>query len=530
MFYNKLLVRLPAALGIYMLLIGLTIAEEKDLTPAQAKAYYTIEVAKQITWPNEESFDQFVVGIIGSNPELNKAFNNYQLTKLRGKIFLFENINSDNPSPERFSIIFATNKIRSQNSRIFARFSKSLIITDGRINRKEQMISFITTGSQMKIRLNRDNISARGFDISVNLLLFAGTKKDLSEQLRETETYLKDLLTEEQQKEKNIEELNNILNEKTALLQSANKELELNQQVAEKNKRELSSLKENLETSKSSMSKNEEYITRKESLLKEKQNEIISKKQAMTKLQQRIDKNIVVLQGQVSEIEVQDRIMKNKDQTIEAQRDWLTLILVISIVFFVMIYFLLKTNSLRKQANNKLYLLNSQLFELATTDSMTGLFNRRHFLETSQKELLRQQRNRFQSVLLMIDIDHFKKVNDRHGHAAGDAVIKSVANILKINMRKYDLIGRFGGEEYVMMLVDCNIDLSYEIAQRMCKHVAEQTIYFQEINIDVTVSIGLSQLDKEDNQIEQTIFRADTALYQAKDRGRNQVVTFREKV
>ena len=139
MLYNKLLVllvRLPATLAIYMLLIGLTIAGEKDLTPAQAKAYYTIEITKQITWPNEESFDQFVVGIIGFDQDLNKAFNKYKLTKVRGKTFLFENINSNNPSPERFSIIFSTNKIRSQNSRIFARFSKSLIITDGKINQK----------------------------------------------------------------------------------------------------------------------------------------------------------------------------------------------------------------------------------------------------------------------------------------------------------------------------------------------------------------------------------------------------------
>lgn len=525
---HLLLTRLPIAVGVFLLLITSVKSEELNLTSAQANAYYTIEMAKQITWPNESDFDLFVVGIIGGDKQLNKAFEKYSSTKVRGKRFIIEDIEIGHPEPKRFAIIFTTNKVRSNNSQIFHKFSESLIITEGKVDRDNQLIKFFTSGSKMKIRMNRDNIAARGFKISVSLLEFAGTKEDLSEQLRENSSHLKKMLIQEQQKENNIEELNNIIAEKTALLESAKTELEQNKQILEINRSDLTLLKQNLQKTQSEMNRVELGVFDQRLLLQAKQEEILSKQDAMAELQASIKKNTDVLRGQVLQIEKQNKMMQNKDQTIESQRDWLNLILWVMFIFFVMTYFLLRTNRLRKQANEKLNQLNSKLFELATTDSMTGLSNRRHFLKSAQKELLRQQRNQFKTALLMIDIDYFKNVNDSYGHTAGDTVIKSVANHLKNNMRSYDLVGRFGGEEYVMMLVDCDIDLANEIAQRLCNQVAKQTIQYQKLNISITISIGLSQLNEEDVQIEQAIVRADKALYQAKHQGRNQVVIFNE--
>ena len=130
--------------------------------------------------------------------------------------------------------------------------------------------------------------------------------------------------------------------------------------------------------------------------------------------------------------------------------------------------------------------------------------------------------------MLMIDIDHFKNINDTYGHNVGDEVIKSVAHLLKASMRKYDIVGRLGGEEFAMMLLDCDITLATEIAQRMCDKIHQQTIKFDDLSIGVTISIGLSQLSNNDNNIEQILIRADKALYEAKNNGRNQIVVSSE--
>lgn len=519
----KVMAGLLRAVAYSLLLITWLSAEEKIFTPEEAKAYYTIEVAKQITWPNENSLQQIVVGVIGKDQALIKEFDKFKSSIVRGKRFKFENLYETDFAPDRFSIIFITAKARSSNSDIFARVKNAMIITDGKTSKKEQMISFVISRTQMKVQLNRENISKRGFVISTELLAFAGTKKDIADQLRDRESNLKKLLTQEQLKQKNIEDLNKILTERNLGLESAQKELESNSLELKENKMQLATLVTELQKSQTLMNSNAKNIARQEALLTQKQMEISAKENAMEKLQRSIEENKTILVGQLSQIDKQHSVIERKDETIESQRDWLILILLVSGGFFVMIYILLKTNDLRRKANKELNQLNSKLFELAVTDGMTGIFNRRHFMETAQNELLRQQRNEFQSALLMIDIDYFKKVNDTHGHAVGDLVIKSVANILKQNMRNYDLLGRLGGEEFAMMLVDCDLSLASEIAKRLCDQVAEDARLQQKLGSKTTISIGVSQLDAEDTEIEQTINRADNALYKAKNDGRNQV-------
>ncbi|MFT7129580.1 MAG: diguanylate cyclase (GGDEF)-like protein, partial [Gammaproteobacteria bacterium] len=154
---------------------------------------------------------------------------------------------------------------------------------------------------------------------------------------------------------------------------------------------------------------------------------------------------------------------------------------------------------------------------------------RRHFMETTQSELMRQQRKKGQSVIVMIDIDHFKEVNDNYGHAAGDKVIIKVATILKDSSRTYDITGRLGGEEYAIMMVDCDLETASEIAKRLCKELEKQKIDVDGHKIKVTVSVGLSTLSEDDNTIEEVILRADRALYRAKDQGRNRVVSAFER-
>ena len=124
----------------------------------------------------------------------------------------------------------------------------------------------------------------------------------------------------------------------------------------------------------------------------------------------------------------------------------------------------------------------------------------------------------------MIDIDHFKDVNDNYGHAAGDQVIINIANILKDNLREYDIVGRLGGEEFCMFLPNIEIDVTTSIAERVRNKVAELTTAFKSHSITITVSIGLTVIKDAEVSINNILRRADKALYQAKNSGRNKVI------
>ena len=121
----------------------------------------------------------------------------------------------------------------------------------------------------------------------------------------------------------------------------------------------------------------------------------------------------------------------------------------------------------------------------------------------------------------MMDIDHFKKVNDTYGHAAGDQAIITTANVLKKSLRPYDVVGRLGGEEFAMMLLDCTMGTAMDVAERLRKEVESTAITFEEQTLNVTISTGISCISADDKEIDDVLVRADKALYDAKESGRN---------
>ncbi|MCM2681319.1 sensor domain-containing diguanylate cyclase [Echinimonas agarilytica] len=168
-------------------------------------------------------------------------------------------------------------------------------------------------------------------------------------------------------------------------------------------------------------------------------------------------------------------------------------------------------------------LANARLEEISRTDSITQLFNRGHWEERLRHEFARMQRSKQPSTLVMIDIDHFKAVNDQYGHVAGDEVIREVARRLKRTKRNVDIAGRFGGEEFSILLLDTQPDQALYFAERLRKAVAKTPIEFEDHAISVTVSIGISQNHPEINSPLAWVERADAALYESKKNGRNQV-------
>ena len=165
------------------------------------------------------------------------------------------------------------------------------------------------------------------------------------------------------------------------------------------------------------------------------------------------------------------------------------------------------------------------LREQATTDALTGLVNRRTILELLDGELARCRRSGAACSVGIIDLDHFKAVNDTHGHAAGDGVLRQAASTMRAHLRPYDFLGRYGGEEFVVVLPGCDSDGARAAAERLRACVEQITVAVGSIAVRVTCSLGVATVGKGTRaDREHLLSTADAALYRAKQAGRNRVV------
>jgi len=163
------------------------------------------------------------------------------------------------------------------------------------------------------------------------------------------------------------------------------------------------------------------------------------------------------------------------------------------------------------------------LERLATTDHLTGLLNRRAFIEGTEREIHRARRHGLPLALIMFDVDHFKRINDGHGHPAGDEVLRRIAATCRRMLRDEDLIGRLGGEEFAVVLVQPPVQVAAAVAERLRQAVEAQAIEWAGRPIPVTISLGIAELAGGTDTLEQFISRADECLYTAKREGRNRV-------
>lgn len=186
----------------------------------------------------------------------------------------------------------------------------------------------------------------------------------------------------------------------------------------------------------------------------------------------------------------------------------------------VVIYF----NRVLFAANLKLSEQNVTLESLANVDGLTGLLNRRKVMEFFELECMRAQRSQKCLCVMMLDVDNFKSINDKFGHLVGDAVLIDIALQVKANLRPYDLAGRYGGEEFVLILPDTPLLKAAQIGERIRQAIKNSIIEINGLKITVTVSIGISSYHQADTLSTQSLTRADDALYKAKRAGRDCVV------
>lgn len=176
-----------------------------------------------------------------------------------------------------------------------------------------------------------------------------------------------------------------------------------------------------------------------------------------------------------------------------------------------------------KNSEQKLLAAKMLAEERASQDELTRLFNRRAFFEQG-KQLFKQARRYQQHVsVMMIDIDHFKNINDNHGHTVGDCVLKTIASLLQKSIREVDILARIGGEEFAVIMPQTGIEEAGKLAERIRRCIEKEPIQHDALQINMTASFGIAACKAEDNDLDKMLTKADDALYIAKKKGRNQV-------
>ncbi len=187
-------------------------------------------------------------------------------------------------------------------------------------------------------------------------------------------------------------------------------------------------------------------------------------------------------------------------------------IIITAILLALIYYFTAKL--IKKLADARMH-----IEKIAITDELTGLFNRRQLLSRFTQEFEQGKRLKTDLSCIIVDIDHFKSVNDQFGHLTGDEVLKEVARLFQSIVRAYDIVGRYGGEEFLIILPDSNLEQAWNFAERIRMKIKEAVIG----NVAVTISLGVTSLQESDSSIDDLIKRADNALYAAKNGGRDRV-------
>ena len=165
--------------------------------------------------------------------------------------------------------------------------------------------------------------------------------------------------------------------------------------------------------------------------------------------------------------------------------------------------------------------LLTEVGRLAITDELTGIFNRRHFFEMAEKQFALAQRSNLPLTALIVDLDHFKHFNDTYGHVVGDQVLRETARLMCTAMRESDIIGRYGGEEFSILLPDTTTKAAVYVAERLIAQVSDKPIETEAGKMTIHLSIGVGGMSKDTPTLHSLIIRADQAMYLAKSAGRN---------
>ena len=209
--------------------------------------------------------------------------------------------------------------------------------------------------------------------------------------------------------------------------------------------------------------------------------------------------------------------------SIAAGTGFLTMMMALFIAYSIYTYNLEQAKKENRRLEQMVAERTREIEILSNTDGLTGLWNRRYLEEILDRECQRAKRYGHDLTILMLDLDHFKHVNDTYGHRGGDEVLRESARRVKTVLRQTDFVGRYGGEEIVVVLTDTNRENALTVAEKIRRTIADTPVVYEGQQIPVTTSIGASSMASANESVHDILERADAALYHSKRDGRNRV-------
>jgi len=480
----------------------------KEISSNQIKVAYTYNFLKNIIWQDETKIDKYRLLVVSKDKNIKNLFLMLASRKsLKGKnievLFYDAKKNQDN-----IQVIYVDNESKKAYEKLFNLYEDKgiLFISDEYENKKQVMINLLQNENKITFEINKANILNRDLQVSPNMVLLGGTEIDVAklyktsqDELKEHKKTISELNKNIHKKNKELNEKINAIKEKNLIVEKQKKSIKEQQAKLNKQNQELKAIYTNIESQKAKLSSETEKVKEKESIVEslvnlqnEKNNELDKTQKELEALNKRIEQQKVVL--------------VKKDGLISMQQNTIELLAFLTGIIILLGLYGIKQNRLLKN--------------LSQTDSLSGLYNRRFMNKKIEEEIIKYKRYQTPFSILLIDIDYFKQINDNFGHDKGDIVIKTIANIMKNHTRDTDICARWGGEEFLILVQNTDLNGAFKLAENLRQKI--EKCQFTNIKKQITISTGVSTFTPEQS-LESIIKITDDKLYKAKENGRNRV-------
>lgn len=493
----------------------------EEIKEEQVKVAYVYNFLKNTSWKNEKELETYCLLIVSKNETLNNMFSMLASRKQLKDKNLEVLIYDEKKSYKNIQAIYIDNSFIEVYEKLFFEFEKqnTLFISDEYEDKKQVMINLLRNEAKVNFEINKANILNRSLEISPNLILLGGTQIDVAKLYKSSQDELKEqketiISLNERIKEKNSELISKIdsIEKQKIVIEAQIKNIEKyedkinnqgqllerqNEQLQEQTK-QLNEIYKSIESEKAKLSNAILDVKNKEDVVK-------SLVQLQKQKQEEFEKTKKDLELLNFKIEEQRNNLLLKEDIISNQKNIIMILILLSFITIIL--------------GLNIILKNRLLKNLSQTDSLSGLNNRRFMLKKLEDEIAKYKRYKTPFSVVLIDIDHFKKINDNYGHDKGDFVIKKISSLIKQNIRTTDISARWGGEEFLILTPNSDLKSALKLSQNL-KDLIEKSEF--EMKYSVTISIGISTFSENLTQ-EELLKLADNALYKAKKNGRNRV-------
>lgn len=539
--------RMPRVLALLVfLVVGLSSAEVKsvELDRDELLAVFIFRLAEHLSWPNATELNHYNIHLIDGRTGVYESLRKISRTKtLHGKPLAITR-GTDGAIAPGTHLVFISQAQMEKYVPLYTSVAERpvILIADELDDHRMAMIDMHGDGKGgLFFEINKANILSRGVSIHPDIILLGGTEIDVAELYKKGQDELKvqsELLKSSRDEIKRLARESG--EQKKYIHMQANALDEMKQKAAELQS-SITAQQEMIASLEVRSSEEHEKYVQLTTQVKEQEANLLLKQKALQererhleRQQSEIDSRRAVLRQQTEKIKEQDAMITAQGEQIQASSDLLNsqrqvIWLMASVVMLVMLLTttLWRSNQGRKKTNELLSAQKIQLEEAATelekisvTDQLTGLYNRKYLDEAIEAELERSSRYATTFSVIMVDIDFFKAINDTHGHLAGDKVLTTLAARLQDNIRDIDKLGRWGGEEFLIICPETDLSGASQLAEKLrtgievaeCPNVGKRT-----------ASFGVASFISGE-AYDELMGRADSALYQAKQGGRNRVV------